>query len=315
MKRYSMISKEAIFAYIKSMRPYLFFLSGMTGWLGIVFSGAQASITRVAPILAVVFLGWGVNQVINDLLGRREDRINAPHRPIVTGELPIKTTVLFSITLFVLGGLITYMLNAYALILYLLVFILNIVYEYSKRIPLLGNIVFGLLLVPCLYYGAMCINGSGLEILLDKRLFLLAVAIALVNITVAFYTYYKDFAGDKITGKNTIIVKLGPAKARHFNWLISILPFSVVLFLDSVNLYFIGFLLLSFAIMQYTAFLFYRNPQGESTYYSLKWNFRGAVLFKTSFIALVNPLMAGILYAANFILVGLLFNLHKDRLA
>ncbi len=317
-----MFSKKAIFAYIKSMRPYLFFLSGMAGLLGIMFSGTNASIGRIISILSVVFLGWGVNQVVNDLLGLKEDRINAPHRPLVTGTLPIPVAIYFSIFLFVLGGYITYLLNAQALVLYFLVFAINIVYEYAKSIPLFGNIVFGFLLVPCIYYGSMCMNGRGLEILLDEKLLILAIAAILINITVAFFTYYKDFIGDRIAGKRTIIVQLTPDRAKYLNYLVSMLPFLVILFLlfspmwkENINLYFIGFMFSTFIILQYTAFLFFKSPQGERTYYSLKWNFRGAVLFKTSFIALVNPLMAAILYAINFILVGFLFDLHKDYLA
>ena len=322
MKKYNLVSKQVILAYIRSMRPYLFFVSGMAGYLGIVFSGTTAPAGKIIFVLCVAFFGWGVNQVINDLLGLEEDRINAPHRPLVTGALPIKSALLFSVFLFALGGFITYILNPQALILYFLIFILNIIYEYSKRIPLLGNFVFGLLLAPCVYYGAMCVNGKGLEILLDKKLLLLAIAIILINVTVAFFTYYKDFIGDKITGKKTIIVQLTPNKAKYLNFLVSILPFTVILFLlyspawkECMNLYFFSFMFLSFVILQYTAFLFFKKPQGSNTYYALKWNFRGAVLFETSFVALVNPLMAGVLYVVNFIVIGLLFNLHRDHLS
>ena len=304
------------------MRPYLFFVSGMAGCLGIVFSGAPPSVGRITSILSVVFLGWGVNQVINDLLGLKEDRINAPHRPLVTGALPVNAAIIISILLFGLGGFVTYTLNTQALILYFLVFILNVIYEYSKSIPLLGNVVFGLLLVPCVYYGAMCMNKKGLEILWDKKLLLLALAIILMSITMAFFTYYKDYVGDKNAGKKTIIVQLSPQRAKYLNFLVSSLPFTIILFLlsspvwrESINFYFFIFMALSFVILQYTALLLFKKPQGSDTYYSLKWNFRGAVLFETSFIALVNPLMAGILYVVNFILVGFLFSLHKDYLS
>lgn len=319
MKRYNL----GILAYVKSMRPYLFFISGMAGWLGIVFSGANVFIGRVIVVLSVVFIGWGVNQVINDLLGLKEDRINAPHRPLVSGELPIEMAIILSLFLFILGGIVTYLLNPQAIALFLLVFVLNIVYEYSKRIPLLGNIVFGFLLAPCVYYGAMCINNKRLiEALLDARILLFAIAVVLINITMAFFTYYKDFIGDKATGNRTIIVQLGPVKVRYLNFLVSILPFAIIIFImffsawrNAINIYFIAFMLVTFIVLQYTAILFFRKPQGSSTYHSLKWNFRGAVLFETSFIALVNPLLAGFLYLINFILVGFLFDLHKDHLA
>lgn len=320
MKKYSLVLRRVIFAYTKSMRPYLFFISGMAGWLGVVFSGTTSSITKIITVISVVFIGWGVNQVINDLLGLKADKINAPHRPLISGELSIKEAIAISLFFFILGGIITYFLNPQAIILFLLVFMLNIIYEYSKKVPFLGNIVFGFLLAPCVYYGAMCINNKGLwDVLLDKRLGLIAIAVILVNITVAFFTYYKDYIGDKAGGRRTIIVQLSPYRARYLNYLMSAVPFTVLIFLPiwriSINVYFIVLIALTFLMLQYTAFLFFRNPQGVSTYYSLKWNFRGAVLFKTSFIALVNPLLAGILYLINFILVGFLFELHKDHLA
>ena len=321
MKKYKHGEKIS-FAYLKSMRPYLFFVSGMAGCLGLVFSGRPVSFGRAAAVLSVVFLGWGVNQVINDLLGLPEDKINAPHRPLVTGALPRRPAILLSMFLFILGGIVTFYLNPSALVLYLFVFILNIAYEFSKKIPWLGNIVFSLLLAPCLYYGAMCVNKEGLGIFADKKLFLLATAIIMINIMAAFFTYYKDYRGDKAAGKKTVIVQLGPGKAKYLNHLVSAFPFSVLLFLfyspvwkDDINPYFLILMLLTFIILQYTAFLFFKRPAGKDAYYSLKWNFRGVVLFKTSFIALVNPLMAGVLYLVNFILVGFLFDLHQDYLA
>jgi len=318
----SLISKKAIIAYFKSMRPYYFFVSGIAGWLGIVFSGANISIYRSILILSVVFLGWGLNQVINDLLGLQEDRINAPCRPLVSGELPIATAIIFSIVFFIVGGVATFILNPQALILFFLVFVLNMVYEYSKSLPVIGNIVFGILITPCLYYGAMCANGKGIEIIQDKSLLLLAVAVFLINFSLCFFTYYKDYKGDKVAGKNTLVVLMTPDKAKYLNFVISLLPFLVLPFLifspnwyNQINLCFIVLNLIAFIVMQYTAFLFFKYTQGDKTYYSLKWNFTGAVLFQTSFIALVNPLLASILYLISFLSVTFLFDMHKNHLA
>ncbi len=315
-------SRSVILNYIKSMRPYLFFISGMTGCLGIAFCGAEITPFRTALVLTVVFVGWGVNQVINDLLGLKEDRINAPRRPLVTGRLPVGSAVGISAGLFVLGAGITLLLNPYALTLYVLVFLLNIVYEYSKRILILGNIVFGCLVAPCLYYGAMCLNGKGLEIMADAQLAVLALGVILMNVAVAFYTYFKDYQGDKAAGIKTIVVKLSPGKAKYLNVMMSSLPFGIVVFMfffdpwkGCINPFFTGLMVLTFLIMQYTAVLFFRNAHGEKTYYSLKWTFRGAVLYETGFIALLHPFLSGMLYLINFVLIGWLFDFHKDALA
>ena len=318
MRKYNFFSKAVIFAYVKSMRPYLFFLSGMAGWLGVLFSGTTSSIGRTTAVLSVVFIGWGVNQVINDLFGLKEDKINAPHRPLITGALPMKQAIIFSIFFFALGGLITFLLNPKALTLFLLVFALNIIYEYSKGLPLLGNLMFGFLLAPCVYYGAMCVNHKGLEILFDRRLTFIAIAVVLINSTAAFFTYFKDFIGDKAAGKKTIVVCLTPEKAKYLNFLMSLLPFSILFFGDwrtPAVPYFLILMAITFFILQYTAFLYFKKTQGKDVYYSLKWNFRGAVLFETSFVALINPSLAVALYLINFIAVGALFELHQDYLA
>ena len=76
-------------AYLKSMRLYYSFVTGMAGWIGVAYYELLASnhsehTIEIIPsqekkivILIMLFLGWGVNQIINDYLGLKEDRINA----------------------------------------------------------------------------------------------------------------------------------------------------------------------------------------------------------------------------------------------
>ena len=297
------------------MRPYLFFLSGMAGCTGIVYAGGT-SILKTALILAVVFFGWGVNQVINDILGLKEDRINAPHRPLVTGELPFKTAITISAVFFIAGLAVTAYLNIYAIWIYLAVFLLNVFYEYMKGIPFVGNLVFALLMPLCLYYGAMCVNGAGLEILTEESLWTAAVAFFLINFSMCFFTYYKDYDGDKKTGKKTLVVLLSPEKAKFLNFIFSLLPFAVLFFLPfELNLFFTGAMLLNFLMFQYTAWIFFKDTAGENTYYNLKWNFVTAVLYESSFIMLTAPQIGIMFYVLNFFIVMMLFQLHKDHLS
>ncbi|MDD3927632.1 MAG: ubiquinone biosynthesis protein UbiA, partial [bacterium] len=75
-------------AYVKSMRIYYAFVTGITGWVGVSLYHRlmpdHVNYMRSAMILLVLFLCWGVNQIFNDYLGLQEDRINAPNRPMVT---------------------------------------------------------------------------------------------------------------------------------------------------------------------------------------------------------------------------------------
>jgi len=298
------------------MRVYLFFLSGMAGYAGVVWAGG-ASVLNTIAILGVVFIGWGVNQVVNDILGLKEDRINAPHRPLVTGGLPLRAAIIISALLFVIGLIVTAYLNIQAIWLYLAVFSLNILYEYAKGIPLLGNLVFGLFMPLCLAYGFVCARDSNLEtIFVDQNLLGVALAFFLANFSMCFFTYYKDYEGDKVAGKKTLVVLLSPDKARFLNFVFSLLPFAVLPFIPLVlNDLFAILMGVSFWTFQYTAWVFFKCPSGEGAYYNLKWNFLAAVIYEVSFITLVEPLLGVLLYGLSFVGVMGIFRLHKDHLS
>ncbi len=302
-------------AYIKSMRPYLFFATGIAGWLGIIFSGVEVNILRKFLVLVLLFLSWGINQIVNDYLGIKEDRINAPRRPMVSGELNVKYALITTFILFLIGAVISYLLNPYALIVYLIGYAFNIIYEYLKAVPLLGNIWFGILLSVCPIYGALAVSEQNLFMVLkNKDLIFVSLFIALMFSTMTFFTYYKDYQGDKLVGKKTLVVLLSPKKAKHLNFLMAFTPY-IVLFIilysrlwqPNLNMWFLILVGVSLLLIFHTALLLFRYPEGEKTTVSLKWNFSGTVLFETSFIALLNPLLALVLFVVGFLFVYYLF--------
>ena len=75
------------------MRLYYSFVTGITGWIGItcyeygggihtLADGVHApSMGRKLVVLALSFLGWGINQIVNDYLGLKEDGLTRPSDP------------------------------------------------------------------------------------------------------------------------------------------------------------------------------------------------------------------------------------------
>jgi 4-hydroxybenzoate polyprenyltransferase len=311
--------KENFLAYIVSMRWNCSLISTMAAWLGIVFSGAGHNIFKQALTLSIAFTGWGINQVINDCLCLAEDKINVPKRPTVAQKLNIKFAVILSVTLSLLGLVVTYKLNKEALALYLFVFGMNIGYGGIKRMPLLGNIIFGLLVAPCVYYGAMCASGLKLqEALSDSRLASLTMLVWLVNFVLCFFYDFKDYKGDKETKIKTMAVSLGLNKAKYLGLMLVTVPFLFLLyFLDKSVLTpaapdyrFPAMITLSFLCFLYPALVSVRNPQGKNAYFSLKWIVMGTVLFETALIGLANPQLALSLFIFNIIYVWLLSGLY-----
>ena len=325
-------------AYVKSMRLYYSFVTGIAGWIGVSYyqyiamtegprgtSGMIKTIERPTPddqkiiILVILFLAWGINQIINDFLGRKEDRINAPDRPMVSGDLNPRWALAVSITMLAASALITYFyLQPIAVYPLLIGVFLNILYEYGKGKGILGNILFGLMISMCGLYGFFA--SGPMEMYFTKSRISALFFIALLNGLMTYYTYFKDFIGDKAAGKQTIVVKYGLERNRYIAIFASFLP-SILFFIGYYGFHsfeielnktfaFVGILTVFLQI--WTGYLYYKNPKGEMTYYSLVTNFRACTCGQTAIIALFNPVLGMFLFLTCYVFVGFLFNLHTN---
>jgi len=310
-------------AYVKSMRLYYAFVTGIAGWIGVAYARflhpETASVPLAAVTLGILFLSWGINQIINDYLGLAEDRINAPHRPMVTGELEPRAALMLSFTLLALAAVVTWYLAPWALIPLFAGIALNVVYEYAKGVPVLGNVVFGLMISACTAYGFLATNNGYPVQVTSGRLSVLGL-VALMNGLMTYYTYFKDYAGDKAAGKITAVVLQGIQRARTTAVVTSFLP-SVILwvliglgaFESTIKPTFIFLFVVTFFLQVWTGVLYHKYPTGPKAYFSLVTNFRACTCGQVMLIALFNPELALYLYVAAYVFIGFLFGLHGDH--
>ncbi|EHQ89267.1 UbiA family prenyltransferase [Desulfosporosinus youngiae] len=317
-------------AYIKSMRLYYAFVTGIAGWIGMSFyeyiAESPFQTTELVPgtekkavILILLFLSWGINQIINDYLGLPEDRVNAPHRPMVTGELnPQKALILTGILLIITLMVTYFYLEPIALVPAILGILLNVLYEYAKGHGIFGNIIFGLMISTCTAFGFLAAGPTESPYFTYSRVSVL-ILVAVMNGLMTFYTYFKDYEGDKAAGKRTIIVRLGVEKSRYLAAVTSLLPaaFFLLIYLNNfiearVDNSFLILAGLTLFLELRTGYLYFRNPRGERTYYSLVANFRACICGQATLIALFNTELAMLLFLVSYMFVGFLFDLHKD---
>lgn len=319
-----------LWAYLKSMRLYYAFVTGIAGWIGVAFydflAKSPVPTVELAPtpgkkalILGILFLSWGINQIINDYLGLREDRVNAPHRPMVTGELNPRSALTLTIILLTLSLLTTTIyLEPLALFPAILGILLNIIYEYAKAYGVWGNVVFGLMISTCTAYGFLAAGPTTAPYFTYSRVSVL-ILVAVMNGLMTFYTYFKDVEGDQAAGKRTIIVRWGLEKSRYLAVLLALLPAGVFLlfylshFIEA-PIHGIFWILagLTLFLELWTGILYFKNPRGERTYYSLAANFRACICGQATLIALFNTELALILFLVSYVFVGFLFDLHTD---
>jgi geranylgeranylglycerol-phosphate geranylgeranyltransferase len=310
-------------AYIKSMRLYYAFVTGIAGWIGVAYARFlypdTASLPLAAVTLGILFLSWGINQIINDYLGLAEDRINAPHRPMVTGALHPQAALALSFSLLALAVIVTWLLSPWALIPLLAGIALNMVYEYAKGVPVLGNVVFGLMISMCTTYGFLATNNGYPIVFTTGRVSVLGL-VALMNGLMTYYTYFKDYAGDKAAGKITAVVLQGIQRARTTAIVTSFLP-SICLwvlvalgaFESKIGSTFVFLFAVTLFLQIWTGVLYYKYPSGPKAYFSLVTNFRACTCGQVMLIAFFNPELALYLYVAAYVFVGFLFGLHADH--
>jgi len=312
-------------SYVKSMRLYYGFVTGIAGWIGVSYykfcEPDQFHVGRGILILIVLFLSWGVNQIVNDYMGLAEDRINAPNRPMVTGELnpSLAIGISFLLTVGMLG--LSWQLNPWSIIPVILGVILNIVYEYAKAWSLVGNGVFGLAISMATAYGFLA-SGPLPEPLFTKNRIAAMILVIILNGLMTYYTYFKDVRGDRRAGKKTFIVRHGLRVARSTGIAGAFLPTAVYLFfliakwMPSSDILFMEHFVfcgvITIFLQLWTAVLYFKYPYGERTYFSLVTNIRACVAGQVAIIAIFNGTLALYLLCGSYVFIGFLFDLYRD---
>ena len=209
--------RRFLWAYGRSMRPYYGFVTLAAGWAGASVAPDPAP-GRVGIVCAILYLGWGVNQVINDATNRREDAVNAPRRPMVTGELPVVPAVTLSAAVIAAAVGWCPWFAPWAAVPILAGVALNVLYSSLKGHGFWGNLTFGCSIACCAWFGYVACGGEPLAVFIPPLFghsrpsssswyneldtwfercqpFWVAALVVLVNAVMTTFTYFKDEPG------------------------------------------------------------------------------------------------------------------------
>ncbi|MGB5289679.1 MAG: hypothetical protein WBN42_14415, partial [Ignavibacteriaceae bacterium] len=84
IEQYPVLSLRFLKAYIITMRPYLMFVSGVTGIVGMSFAASRDPI-KTSLIFIASFLSYGFGQALTDCFQIDTDSISSPYRPLTQG--------------------------------------------------------------------------------------------------------------------------------------------------------------------------------------------------------------------------------------
>ncbi|MGA2623420.1 MAG: UbiA family prenyltransferase [Bacteroidota bacterium] len=90
------LSADFARAYLTTMRPYLMFVSGITGLVGMSFI-PEIDITKASLLFISCFLSYGFGQALTDCFQVDTDSLSAPYRPLTRGIISKKQVLVVSV--------------------------------------------------------------------------------------------------------------------------------------------------------------------------------------------------------------------------
>lgn len=199
------VSPEAFArAVLLALRPQFFALPAGAALAGAAAAGQPALAPRVLVATAAAAAGWGVGQLLNDLVDRPADAIDAPHRPAVRGLLPDGPTVLVAGTLGALVATCTVLVHPMGALLAASAVTLLLAYDAAKRLPLAGNLAHGALIANAALIGAAAARPDASLADVVRQSWLIALVSGGWAAVYLEANYEKDRVGDARAGQRTL---------------------------------------------------------------------------------------------------------------
>jgi len=287
-----------------TFRPHFFFVSGAAGLTGMVLAFENPPLWKTMATFLICFFSYGLIQALCDTFDLETDRINAPFRPMVSGELPVRTVIIILSGMLMIVAVMFYLINPILLAVEAVALIFSVTYNRMKRIPHAGPLWNGIIVATLPYIGAFGVSEARTFAELPLIVHLNALIVGLVYAGFVLTGYFKDVTGDSQTGYRTAPVTYGVLAAR---W--HVLPYTfvavcgmAVYLSDGVGLWEnavtgarIIFLTLGTAaivLLVLSNVILIRDPSEKNSYRALLWYTRGMVLSFLSPIALVHSTVA-----------------------
>lgn len=196
-------------SYAITMRPYLLFVSGITGIAGLSFAPVL-SFPETILLAIIFFLSYGFGQALTDCFQIDTDSLSSPYRPLTQGLIQKKHVLAVSLAGLGLIGVILTAFNPVNLILATIAVLGLATYTWFKKRwwggPFYNSWIVALLCLIAFAAGNGRLNWHFLQ---NKPFLftLLTVFFGYANFVLS--GYYKDVSADRATGYNTLPVVYG----------------------------------------------------------------------------------------------------------
>lgn len=195
--------------YLITMRPYLMFVSGMTGLAGLSLA-PDAPWPKTFALFLAFFLSYGFGQALTDCFQTDTDALSSPYRPLVQGTIRKSHVLAVSLAGLAFCGLILTLAAPINLPLALLAVFGLATYTYFKRRWWAGPF-YNAWIVLVLALMA-CVAGYGFwpgRLLISPNALLVGAIVFAGYANFVLIGYFKDISADRQTGYRTLPVVFG----------------------------------------------------------------------------------------------------------
>jgi 4-hydroxybenzoate polyprenyltransferase len=219
--------------YLITMRPYLLFVSGVTGICGMSFID-ELSISKSILIFLASFLSYGFGQALTDCFQTDTDSISSPYRPLTQGRISKSQVLAVSITGLILCISIFTIYNPVNLLFGALSGLGLATYTYFKRKFWAGPF-YNAWIVGALFLMAFLCGSESSRITENHKLVYGLSAVFWGYANFVLVGYFKDVEADRATGYNTFLVVFGRRLSSIASNIFGVLSILFVFFVFSYS--------------------------------------------------------------------------------
>ena len=250
-----MITIKKIFGFIRLLRPEISIFGMLCVYIGAIASESSLiSLDLVFGMLAVFFIGAG-SMPFNDYFDWEIDKLNHPKRPLASGLFKPKFGLYVGIIFFIIGLILSYLINILCFTIATFAIILIVIYEVAfKNKAFIGNVIVAFTTAISFTYGGAIIGD------LIKPTFFTIISF-LIFLGREVIMDVRDFEGDKKT-RITLPIRVGKKPAANLGAVLiisSMIMFFLPAYLGIFNYWYLIFAIPVAIITIYSVIILFKD--------------------------------------------------------
>ena len=235
-------------AYLKILRPD----EALMMALPVVIIAIVGHVYTISVILAtlLVYCMAGAGNIINDVFDHEIDAVNKPDRPIPSGKISLKNAGIYAAILdsiaILLGVIISCLIHNF-LFLAIIIASAVIIYMYSryfKAMPMIGNIVVGVMIGLCFVVGGLILLCETEDWTIFKISVYIGLLAAVANVARELVKDMEDIHGDELGGARTFPILFGKKVSSVIVMILLAVAVAVCILLYTSGLFNIAYLVI-----------------------------------------------------------------------